>query len=182
MRLSFLVEGLHAGGVQLPAESRFSHTDLKDTARTAFFGWFAKLTDKDTRAVYAFDPLFVLFPDWRAQIQAAAQPAVAAWFVQAGLQLQQFELSPIRAPVREGSSRGRGGTRRWLPCRARARPAAGPRWCARSKPGAGPASSSWLSADDADVSEARSSSASSFCRRKIDLNAPAAALLFSSWI
>src|SRR5258708_14355667 len=70
MRLSFLVEGLHAGGVQLPAESRFSHADLKDTARTAFFRWFAKLTDKDTRAVYAFDPLFVLFPDRRSPITA----------------------------------------------------------------------------------------------------------------
>jgi hypothetical protein len=73
MRLGFLVEGLHAGTIQLHTESRFTHADLKDTARTAFFGWFAKLTDKDGRAVYAFDPLFVLFPSRRAQITAVQQ-------------------------------------------------------------------------------------------------------------
>jgi hypothetical protein len=54
--------------IQLPNGSPFTHADLKDTARTAFFGWFATLTDKDGRAIYAFDPLFVLFPDDRYQI------------------------------------------------------------------------------------------------------------------
>lgn len=67
-RLGFLVEGLHARTIQLPSGSPFTHFDLKDTARTAFFGWFATLTDKDGKAVYAFDPLFVLFPDKRYQI------------------------------------------------------------------------------------------------------------------
>jgi hypothetical protein len=68
-RLGFLVEGLHEKTIQLPSGSPFSHTDLKDTARTAFFGWFATMTDKDEKAIYAFDPLFVLFPGRRAQIQ-----------------------------------------------------------------------------------------------------------------
>ena len=67
-RLGFLVEGLYGKKIQLPANSPFTHADLKDTARTAFFGWFATLTDKDGRAVYAFDPLFLLFPDQRYPI------------------------------------------------------------------------------------------------------------------
>lgn len=67
-RLAFLVENLHAKTIQLPAGSPFSHADLKDTARTAFFGWFATLTDRDGRALYAFDPLFVLFPNQRYRI------------------------------------------------------------------------------------------------------------------
>ena len=102
MRLGFLVEGLHAGSVQLPAESRFGYADLKDTARTAFFGWFAKLTDKDTRAVYAFDPLFVVFPDRRAQISAVQQQCEKCHGV-----LQQFRgnvafhsRAQIRAQIR----------------------------------------------------------------------------------
>ncbi len=67
-RLAFLVENLHAKTIQLPSGSLFTHVDLKDTARTAFFGWFATLTDRDGRAVYAFDPLFVLFPNQRYRI------------------------------------------------------------------------------------------------------------------
>jgi hypothetical protein len=67
-RLSFLVEGLYEGAIQLPNDAPFSRADLKDTVRTAFFGWFATLTDKDDRAVYAFDPLLVLFPDKKPQI------------------------------------------------------------------------------------------------------------------
>jgi hypothetical protein len=54
--LSFLVEGLYEERIQLPVEAPFTGSDLKDTARAAFFGWFASLTDKDDRAVYAFDP------------------------------------------------------------------------------------------------------------------------------
>jgi hypothetical protein len=84
-RLSFLVEGLHAKTIQLPSCSPFAHADLKDTARTAFFGWFATLTDKDGRAVYAFDPLFVLFPDKRAQISGVQLECEACHSV-----LQQF--------------------------------------------------------------------------------------------
>ncbi len=67
-RLGFLVEGLHDKRIQLPSDSPFSHADLKDTVRTAFFGWFATLTDKDRRAVYAFNPLIVLFPASKPQI------------------------------------------------------------------------------------------------------------------
>lgn len=67
-RLSYMVEGFYGRTIQLPDDSPFTYGDLKDTARTAFFGWFATLTDKDGRAVYAFDPLFVLFPHRRAQI------------------------------------------------------------------------------------------------------------------
>ncbi len=54
-RLGFLVENLHARAIHLPSGSPFTHADLKDTARTAFFGLFATLTDKDGKAVYAFD-------------------------------------------------------------------------------------------------------------------------------
>jgi predicted RNase H-like HicB family nuclease len=67
-RLSFLVEGFYKRTIQIPNAAPFSYADLKDTVRTAFFGWFAGLTDKDNRAVYPFDPLLVLFPDRRPQI------------------------------------------------------------------------------------------------------------------
>ncbi len=84
-RLSFLVEGLHAKQIQLPSNSPFTHADLKDTVRTAFFGWLATLTDEDERAVYAFDPLFVLFPEKRAQISVVQSECEACHAV-----LQQF--------------------------------------------------------------------------------------------
>lgn len=67
-RLGFLVEGFYHGAIQIPGDAPFTPADLKDTARTAFFGWLAKLTDQDGRAVYAFDPLLVLFTDRKAQI------------------------------------------------------------------------------------------------------------------
>jgi hypothetical protein len=67
-RLSFLLEGLHKGTIQPTSDAPFTHADLKDTIRTAFFGWFATLTDKDDKAVYAFDPLLTLFPEKRTQI------------------------------------------------------------------------------------------------------------------
>lgn len=67
-RLAYLVEGLYDKSIQLPSNALFTHADLKDTARTAFFGWLASLTDKDDKAVHAFDPLLVLFPDKRARI------------------------------------------------------------------------------------------------------------------
>jgi len=85
MRLGFLVEGLHAKTIQLPNSAPFTHDDLRDTARTAFFGWLAKLTDRDERAVYAFDPLFVLFPDDRVQISLVQKECEACHCV-----LQQF--------------------------------------------------------------------------------------------
>jgi hypothetical protein len=67
-RLGFLVEGLYSGTILLSDGTPYSRADLKDTVRTAFFGWFATLTDKDERAVYAFDPLLALFPENRPQI------------------------------------------------------------------------------------------------------------------
>lgn len=67
-RLAYLVEGLYQKSIQLPPDAPFTHADLKDTARTAFFGWLASLTDRDRRAIYAFDPLFVLFPNKSVQI------------------------------------------------------------------------------------------------------------------
>lgn len=67
-RLAYLVEGLYQESIQLPPDAPFTHADLKDTARTAFFGWLASLTDRDKRAVYAFDPLRVLFPNKSVQI------------------------------------------------------------------------------------------------------------------
>jgi len=67
-RLDFLLNGLHGQRITLPSDSPFSTKDLKDTVRTAFFGWFASLTDRDKRAVYAFDCLLRLFPERRTQI------------------------------------------------------------------------------------------------------------------
>jgi hypothetical protein len=37
-------------------------------SETAFFGWFATLTDKNDKAIYAFDPLLKPFPRKQAQI------------------------------------------------------------------------------------------------------------------
>ena len=67
-RLGFLVEGLHAGTILLSNDACFSRGDLKDVVRTAFFGWFATLTDKKDKAIYAFDPLLKLFPGKQAHI------------------------------------------------------------------------------------------------------------------
>lgn len=67
-RLDFLVNALYDKSITLPPGSPFSTQDLKDTVRTAFFGWFASLTDRDGRAIYAFDCLFALFPERKAQI------------------------------------------------------------------------------------------------------------------
>jgi len=70
-RLDFLLNGFNRQRITLPRESPFSAKDLKDTVRTAFFGWFTSLTDRDGRAVYAFDCLFALFPERRPQIYKA---------------------------------------------------------------------------------------------------------------
>jgi hypothetical protein len=67
-RLDFLVNALYEKRITVPGDSPYSTRDLKDTVRTAFLGWFATLTDRDGRAVYAFDCLLTLFPAWRAQI------------------------------------------------------------------------------------------------------------------
>ncbi len=67
-RLGFLLEALHDGRIEIPGDAPFTRADLKDTVRTAFYGWFATLTDKDERVVYAFDPLYALFPNKQNQI------------------------------------------------------------------------------------------------------------------
>ncbi len=67
-RLDFLLNALYDKRIVVPPDSPFSALDLKDTVRTAFFGWFASLTDRDGRAIYAFDCLFALFPERKAQI------------------------------------------------------------------------------------------------------------------
>ena len=68
-RLDFLVEGLYTGTIGLSNDAPFSRGDLKDIVRTAFFGWFATLTDRHVKAIYAFDPLLKLFPGKQAQIE-----------------------------------------------------------------------------------------------------------------
>jgi len=67
-RLDFLLNALYDKSITLPPDSPFSAQDLKDTVRTSFLGWFATLTDRDGRAIYAFDCLFTLFPERKAQI------------------------------------------------------------------------------------------------------------------
>jgi len=67
-RLDFLLNALHDKVIAVPLDSPFSAQDLKDTVRTSFLGWFASLTDRDGRAIYAFDCLFALFPERKAQI------------------------------------------------------------------------------------------------------------------
>jgi hypothetical protein len=67
-RLDYLLKGLKYKRIALPADSPFSPTDLADTVRTSFFGWFATLTDRDEKAVYAFNCLFSLFPHMKPQI------------------------------------------------------------------------------------------------------------------
>ena len=67
-RLDYLLNALYDKRITPPADSPFAAQDLKDTVRTSFLGWFATLTDRDGRAIYAFDCLFVLFPERKAQI------------------------------------------------------------------------------------------------------------------
>ena len=61
-RLDFLVHAFYENRIGLPGDSPYSAADLKDTVRTAALGWFATLTNRQPKAVYAFDCLFVLFP------------------------------------------------------------------------------------------------------------------------
>lgn len=67
-RLDYLLRALKHRRISVPADSPFSAGDLADTVRTALFGWVASLTDKQNKAVYAFDPLFMLFPHKRPEI------------------------------------------------------------------------------------------------------------------
>lgn len=84
-RLDFLVNAFYDKRITLPPDSPFSAQDLKDTVRTSFLGWFATLTDRDGRAIYAFDCLFKLFPERKAQI-IKTQLSLEAVYEQ----LQQF--------------------------------------------------------------------------------------------
>ena len=45
--------------------------------RTCFFGWLATLTDRDGRAICAFDCLFSLFPHRKSEIIKAQAPLEA---------------------------------------------------------------------------------------------------------
>ena len=67
-RLDYLLKALKHERIALLDDSPYSTADLADTIRTCFMGWFATLTDKDDRAVYAFNCLFTLFPDRKARI------------------------------------------------------------------------------------------------------------------
>jgi hypothetical protein len=84
-RLDYLLKTLSHKRVVLPDDSLYSTSDLADTVRTCFMGWFATLTDRDNRAVYAFDCLLNLFPDRRPRI-IAVQLSLEACHVE----LQQF--------------------------------------------------------------------------------------------
>jgi hypothetical protein len=67
-RLDYLLKGLKYKHITPPVDSPFSSGDLADTLRTCFFGWLATLTDRDGRAIYAFDCLLALFPLRRVEI------------------------------------------------------------------------------------------------------------------
>ena len=67
-RLDYLLKALKYKHIALPADSPFTSGDLADTVRTCFFGWLATLTDRDGRAIYAFDCLFTLFPHRKGEI------------------------------------------------------------------------------------------------------------------
>jgi hypothetical protein len=75
LHLDYLLNVLHDGLIKLPVDSRFScgqsTEELKNTIRTCFMGWFASLMDRDSRAIYAFDCLFVLFGHRKPQIISA---------------------------------------------------------------------------------------------------------------
>jgi hypothetical protein len=71
--LDYLLLGLKRNHIALAADSPYSTLDLANTVRTCFMGWFATLTDKDERAVYAFDCLFTLFPKRRVEIGIVQQ-------------------------------------------------------------------------------------------------------------
>lgn len=87
--------------ITLPKDSLYSTEDLANTVRTCFMGWFATLTDRDQRAIYAFDCLFNLFPKRRTKIGVAQQSLEACHE-----KLQEFRnnvafhtRSDIRAPI-----------------------------------------------------------------------------------
>src|SRR6266403_1679886 len=84
-RLDYLLKGLKYNRITLPPDSPFSCGDLADTVRTCFFGWLATLTDRDGRAIYAFDCLLALFPTRRVEIIRAQLSLEACHDV-----LQQF--------------------------------------------------------------------------------------------
>ena len=84
-RLDYLLKALKSERIALPGDSPFSTADLADTVRTCFMGWFATLTDRDNRAVYAFNCLLSLFPDQKPRIVKVQQSLEACHD-----QLQQF--------------------------------------------------------------------------------------------
>jgi hypothetical protein len=70
-RLDYLLKALKDKRITPPTDSPFSSRELADVVRTCLFGWLATLTDRDSRAVYAFDCLLNLFPRRNGDIIAA---------------------------------------------------------------------------------------------------------------
>jgi hypothetical protein len=67
-RLDYLLKALKYNKITLPTDSPFTSRELADVVRTCFFGWLATLTDRDSRAIYAFDCLLNLFPARNGEI------------------------------------------------------------------------------------------------------------------
>jgi hypothetical protein len=84
-RLDYLLRALKSKRLVLPDGSPFSAADLADTVRTAFLGWFATLTDRHEKAIYAFNCLYVLFPNRALQVLRSQQSLEACH-----PELQQF--------------------------------------------------------------------------------------------
>jgi hypothetical protein len=84
-RLDYLLKGLKYDRITLPVDSPFSSRELADVVRTCLFGWLATLTDRDNRAIYAFDCLFSLFQHRKLEIINAQAP-----FEACHNELQQF--------------------------------------------------------------------------------------------
>ncbi len=84
-RLDYLLRALKSKRLALPDGSPFSAADVADTVRTAFLGWFATLTDRHEKAIYAFNCLYVLFPNRSLQILRSQQSLEACH-----PELQQF--------------------------------------------------------------------------------------------
>jgi hypothetical protein len=70
-RLDYLLKALKDRRITPPTDAPFSSRELADVVRTCLIGWLATITDRDGRAVYAFDCLLNLFPRRNGEIIAA---------------------------------------------------------------------------------------------------------------
>jgi hypothetical protein len=66
--LDYLLKALRDGRITVPTDSPHSRASLVDVARTCALSWFASLTDRDSRTVYPFNCLLVLFGHRRSRI------------------------------------------------------------------------------------------------------------------